>query len=159
MVSLWCGQTVGRTGTWLPNFLGWVDYHMSLAMGLCPRTHFTCRWSLAISLNFYLCRTLCRICHHSFLALGFTDASCISWRYFYEPCCPKHGNRVLTKAAKNFLFLVKDRHLKKQKNKLFWSFPFFNESCVTCYLMEIYQTLSHFHSFLLHCKKSLHKQR
>ena len=25
------------TVTWLPNFLGWVDYHISLAMGLRPR--------------------------------------------------------------------------------------------------------------------------
>ena len=36
-------RTVGRgsvgrcTVTWLPNFLGWVDYHISLAMGLRPR--------------------------------------------------------------------------------------------------------------------------
>ena len=33
------GRSVGRsvsrcTVTWLPNFLGWVDYHISLAMGL-----------------------------------------------------------------------------------------------------------------------------
>ena len=27
-----CG-TDGRTVTWLPNFVGWVDYHISLAMG------------------------------------------------------------------------------------------------------------------------------
>ena len=31
-------QTDGRcTVTWLPNFLGWVDYDISLAMGLRPR--------------------------------------------------------------------------------------------------------------------------
>ena len=30
-------RTDGRTVTWLPNFLGWVDYHISLAMGLRPR--------------------------------------------------------------------------------------------------------------------------
>ena len=30
-------QTDGRyTVTWLPNFLGWGEYHISLAMGLCP---------------------------------------------------------------------------------------------------------------------------
>ena len=30
-------RTDGRcTVTWLPNFLGWVDYHISLAMGLRP---------------------------------------------------------------------------------------------------------------------------
>ena len=33
------------TVTWLPNFLGWVDYHISLAMGLCPRTRFARGWS------------------------------------------------------------------------------------------------------------------
>ena len=42
LVCLWCGGTVARslarcTVTWLPNFLGWVDYHISLAMGLRPR--------------------------------------------------------------------------------------------------------------------------
>ena len=32
------GRSGGRcTVTWLPNFLGWVDYHISLAMGLRPR--------------------------------------------------------------------------------------------------------------------------
>ena len=31
-------RAVGRcTVTWLPNFLRWVDYHISLAMGLRPR--------------------------------------------------------------------------------------------------------------------------
>ena len=31
------GRAGGRcTVTWLPNFLGWVDYHISLAMGLRP---------------------------------------------------------------------------------------------------------------------------
>ena len=32
------GRSVARSGTvmWLPNFLGWVDYHISLAMGLRP---------------------------------------------------------------------------------------------------------------------------
>ena len=40
MVCLWCGRTGrggradGRTVTWLPKFLGWVDYHILLAMGL-----------------------------------------------------------------------------------------------------------------------------
>ena len=45
LVRLWCGRTVARsiarcTVTWLPNFLGWVDYHISLAMGLRPRERF-----------------------------------------------------------------------------------------------------------------------
>ena len=32
------GPSLARcTVTWLPNFLGWVDYHISLAMGLRPR--------------------------------------------------------------------------------------------------------------------------
>ena len=32
------GRLLARcTVTWLPNFLGWVDYHISLAMGLRPR--------------------------------------------------------------------------------------------------------------------------
>ena len=30
LVCLWCGWTVERTVTWLPNFLGWVDYHIFL---------------------------------------------------------------------------------------------------------------------------------
>ena len=51
------GRSVGRsldrslarcTATWLPNFLGWVDYHSSLAMGLCPRARFARGWSSAI---------------------------------------------------------------------------------------------------------------
>ena len=33
-VWLWCGRTVGRTVTWLPNFLGWVHYHIFLLMVL-----------------------------------------------------------------------------------------------------------------------------
>ena len=37
---LWCGRMVGRSGsrctvTWLPNFLGWVVYHIFLPMVLC----------------------------------------------------------------------------------------------------------------------------
>ena len=32
------GRSLARcTVTWLPNFLGWVDYHIFLAMGLRPR--------------------------------------------------------------------------------------------------------------------------
>ena len=32
------GRSVGRcTVSWLPNFVGWVDYHISLAMGLAAR--------------------------------------------------------------------------------------------------------------------------
>ena len=32
------GRSLARyTVTWLPNFLGWVDYHFSLAVGLRPR--------------------------------------------------------------------------------------------------------------------------
>ena len=39
LVCLWCGRTVGRAGgrctvTWLPNFLGWVVYHIFLPMVL-----------------------------------------------------------------------------------------------------------------------------
>ena len=38
LVCLWCGWTVGCTVTWLPNFLGWVDYHIFLPMVLrCSR--------------------------------------------------------------------------------------------------------------------------
>ena len=45
------GRSLGRsvawcTVTWLPNFLGWVDYHISLAMGLRP--------SSAAELRYYL---------------------------------------------------------------------------------------------------------
>ena len=37
-ISMPVVRTDGRcTVTWLPNFLGWVDYHISLAMGLRPR--------------------------------------------------------------------------------------------------------------------------
>ena len=40
LVCLWCGRTVYQVGsqytmTWLPNFLGWVDYFISLPMVLC----------------------------------------------------------------------------------------------------------------------------
>ena len=34
LVCLWCGRTVERTVTWLPNFLEWVDYHIFLPMVL-----------------------------------------------------------------------------------------------------------------------------
>ena len=39
LVCLWCGRTVSRAGgrctvTWLPNFLGWVDYFIFLPMVL-----------------------------------------------------------------------------------------------------------------------------
>ena len=39
LVCLWCGRTVSRAGgwctvTWLPNFLGWVDYFIFLFMVL-----------------------------------------------------------------------------------------------------------------------------
>ena len=33
LVSLWCGRTDGRTVTWLPEFLGWIDYKHFLDMG------------------------------------------------------------------------------------------------------------------------------
>ena len=40
-VCLWCKKTDGRKGgrtvTWLPKFLGWVDYHIFLGMGLRSR--------------------------------------------------------------------------------------------------------------------------
>ena len=46
------GRSVGRcTVTWLPNFLGWVDYQISLAMGLRPRARFARKWSSAISVR------------------------------------------------------------------------------------------------------------
>ena len=35
LVSLWCGRTDGRTVTWLPKFLGWIDYKHFLDMGPC----------------------------------------------------------------------------------------------------------------------------
>ena len=37
LACLWCGRTGGRTVTWLPNFLGWEDYHIFLGMGLRSR--------------------------------------------------------------------------------------------------------------------------
>ena len=38
LVWLWCGRTIGRTVTWLPNFIGRVDYHILLPMVLrCAR--------------------------------------------------------------------------------------------------------------------------
>ena len=38
LVFLWRRRTVGRTVTWLPKFLGWVDYHIFLLMVLrCAR--------------------------------------------------------------------------------------------------------------------------
>ena len=57
LVYLWCGRTVARslaryTVPWLPNFLGWVDYHIFLAMGLHPRAALRARrtWSSAINI-------------------------------------------------------------------------------------------------------------
>ena len=37
LVYLWCGRTDGRTVTWLPKFLEWVDYHIFLGLGLRSR--------------------------------------------------------------------------------------------------------------------------
>ena len=34
LVCLWCGRADGRTVTWLPKILGWVDYHIFLGLGL-----------------------------------------------------------------------------------------------------------------------------
>ena len=35
LVCLWCGRSLARcTVTWLSNFLGWVNYHIFLVMGL-----------------------------------------------------------------------------------------------------------------------------
>ena len=31
------GRTDGRTATWLPKFLGWIDYQILLGMGLRSR--------------------------------------------------------------------------------------------------------------------------
>ena len=53
LVCLWYGRTVARslarcTVTWLPNFLGWVDYHISLAVGLRFRNtfHWKKKWDI-----------------------------------------------------------------------------------------------------------------
>ena len=35
------GRLGGRTFTWLPNFLGWVDYHVFFGMVLRPRLTLT----------------------------------------------------------------------------------------------------------------------
>ena len=39
LVCLWCGRTVAPLvyGHVITNFLVWVDYLISLALGLCPR--------------------------------------------------------------------------------------------------------------------------
>ena len=39
----------------LPNFFGWLDYHISLAMGLRPRARFARGWSSSIKLKRQLC--------------------------------------------------------------------------------------------------------
>ena len=49
LVCLWCGLTAGgqadgRTITWLPKFLGWVDYHILLGMGLRSRARGAPLW-------------------------------------------------------------------------------------------------------------------
>ena len=50
LVCLWCGRTV----TWLPNFRGWVDYHIFVPMVLrCVRfagVSSTLNWSTAYSI-------------------------------------------------------------------------------------------------------------
>ena len=44
LVCLWCGRTVGWcTVTWLPNFLGWVDYFIFLPMVLRYKSMFNKR--------------------------------------------------------------------------------------------------------------------
>ena len=58
LVCLWCGRTVGRAGgrctvTWLPNFLGWVVYHIFLPMVLrCARRARELRYNLERSLTY-----------------------------------------------------------------------------------------------------------
>ena len=44
-ISLWCGRTSGRgtdgrTVTWLPNFLGWIAYHIFLVLENILGSHF-----------------------------------------------------------------------------------------------------------------------
>ena len=60
----------GRTVTWLPNFLVWVDYHISLAMGLRPRALFT--WAGWSSANIQQCSIYIIIirCKCFFLFIG-----------------------------------------------------------------------------------------
>ena len=50
LVCLWCGRTVGQVGgpmiTWLPNFLGWVDYRVfpGYFSFVIPKTPLTQGW-------------------------------------------------------------------------------------------------------------------
>ena len=54
LVCLWCGRTVGRTVTWLPNFLGWVDYHIFVHMVLrCVRFARELRFKLVNWILYY----------------------------------------------------------------------------------------------------------
>ena len=46
-------RTDGRTVTWLPNFLEWVDYHISLPMGLRPRSRASRAGGAPLSTLFY----------------------------------------------------------------------------------------------------------
>ena len=64
-------RTDGRTVTWLPNFLGWVDYHISLAMLLRPRARFARGWSSAITAGTYER-------HGIFLSLGYLPGTAAS---------------------------------------------------------------------------------
>ena len=77
-------RTDGRTVTWLPNFLGWVDYHISLAMGLRPRARFAITYASAITYfaetkheeinnwkrNDYRREKRCHITHFYFIGLS-----------------------------------------------------------------------------------------
>ena len=50
LVRLRCGRKVGRTVTWLPYFLGWVEYHIFLPMVLrFARESSAMKWPLVKS--------------------------------------------------------------------------------------------------------------
>ena len=51
MVCLWCGRSVGRSVTWLPNFLGWVDLftHGAPLARSRAELRFNCSGNLAFS--------------------------------------------------------------------------------------------------------------
>ena len=105
------GRSVGRcTVTWLPNFLEWVDYHVSLAMGLRPRaargaplspsitsslsTLSSILLAILSSLNFF-------IFSFSISYFSFGDISVNPFYLKFGGNCSFHGGVVCVRAARS----------------------------------------------------------
>ena len=109
LVCLWCGRTVGRTVSWLPNFLGWVDYHIFLPMVLrCARF---ARESSATMKTVMHDTTLNLICIQSRL-----HEVLFTFNRVFNPCLMNKGRWYAKEIMKKLSLLL--------EFEAFWSFFF-----------------------------------